>query len=53
MPRRWASISSGRTDVLLSISIRSRAIVGTSARIVRRSELAKARSTELNLKSTR
>ena len=53
MPRRWARNSSGRTEVLLSISIRSSARVGTSARMVRRRELANARSTAVNLKSTR
>lgn len=45
--------SSGRTEVLDSISTTSMATVGISARRVRRRELAKARSTELRRKSTR
>lgn len=53
IPSRCARNSSGRTDVLLSTSTRSIAIVGTSARSVRRSEFAKARSIELSLTSTR
>ena len=45
--------SSGRTEVFASTSTRSIAIVGTSARTVRRSEFANARSTLLSVKSTR
>jgi hypothetical protein len=52
-PNRCAMNSSGRTEVLDSISTTSMATVGISARMVRRKELAKARSTELSRKSTR
>ena len=52
-PRRWAMNSSARTEVLDSISTRSMARVGTSARMVRRRELAKERSTLEREKSTR
>lgn len=45
--------SSARTEVLACTSTRSMAMVGTSARIVRRRELAKARSTLPRVKSTR
>lgn len=52
-PRRWAINSSGRTDVLDSTSTRSTAIMGISASMTRRRELANARSTEWRRKSTR
>ena len=52
-PSRWAMNSSASTEVLVSTSTRSIAIVGTSARMVRRREFAKARSTLPSVKSTR
>lgn len=45
--------SSARAEVLISISTTSIAMVGISARMVRRREFAKARSTLPSVKSTR
>ena len=45
--------SSARTEVFSSTSTRSMAMVGTSASMVRRRELAKARSTFSRTKSAR
>ena len=44
--------SSARTEVFDSTSTRSMAMVGTSERMTRRMELAKARSTLRRMKST-
>lgn len=52
-PRRWQMNSSASTDVLVSTSTRSMAMVGISDKITRRSELASGRSTARRIKSTR
>ena len=50
-PRRWARNSSASTEVLEWISTRSMAMVGISASMVRRRELASARVVLLRTKS--
>lgn len=52
-PSRWAMNSSGSTDVLLSTCTASMLMVGTSARMARRRELARLREVDCKTKSTR
>jgi len=52
-PRRCDRYSSGRTEELVEISTRSIEMVGISARIARRKELASAKEQDCRTKSTR